>query len=179
VDARATIMTTATGALAAVLDDLAAVIDSLSDAQFADSAIPGISGSVGGHVRHCLDHVRALERGIEQGLVDYDVRERNNRVESDRLLAWSLLVSARRRVAALPAGVLSRPVVVRTRVHAASAALEVLSTFEREVSFVIAHTIHHCATIAVLAGVGPGRLPARFGVAPGTPLESVGAACAP
>jgi hypothetical protein len=169
---------TATGALEAVLDDLAAVIDSLTDTQYADSAIPGVSGSVGGHVRHCLDHVRALERAIQTGVVDYDARERDALIEIDRTLAWSLLLSARRRVAVVPASVLARPVVVRTRLHAGMQAVEVLSSLEREVSFVIAHTIHHCATIAVLAGVTPERLPDRFGIAPSTPIEAVRATCA-
>ena len=169
---------TATGALAAVLDDLAAVVDSLTDGQYADSAIAGVSGSVGGHVRHCLDHVRALERAIESGVVDYDARQRDALIELDRTLAWSLLLSARRRVAVLPPSVLERPVVVRTRMHDGMPPREVLSSLEREVSFVIAHTIHHCATIAVLAGVTPERLPRRFGIAPSTPVEAVRTTCA-
>ena len=169
---------TATGALAAVLDDLAAVVDSLSDTQYADSAVPGVSGSVGGHVRHCLDHVRALERAIETGVVDYDARERELRIEVDRTLAWSLLLSARRRVSAVPDAKLARSVVVRTRMHAGMAPVEVLSSLEREVSFVIAHTIHHCATIAVLAGVTPDTMPERFGVAPSTPTALVRSVCA-
>ena len=169
---------TATGALAAVLDDLAAVVDSLTEAQYVDSAIPGVSGSVGGHVRHCLDHVRALERAIETGVVDYDARDRDTQIEIDHTLAWALLLSARRRVAAVPASVLARPVVVRTRLHTGMQPVEVLSSLEREVSFVIAHTIHHCATIAVLAGVTPERLPDRFGIAPSTPIEAVRPTCA-
>jgi uncharacterized damage-inducible protein DinB len=169
---------TATAALAAVLADLAAVVDALSDVQYADSAVPGVSGSVGGHVRHCLDHVRALERAVETGVVDYDARERDTLIEVDRTLAWSLLISAERRVAAVPASLLARPVVVRTLLHATVPPVEVLSSLEREVSFVMAHTIHHCATIAVLAGVAPQRLPERFGLAPSTPVESVRVACA-
>lgn len=169
---------TATEALAAVLDDLAAVVDGLSDRQYADSAIPGVSGSVGSHARHCLDHVRALERAIETGVVDYDARERDTSIEVDRTLAWSLLLSARRRVAAMPLSVLARPIVVRARMHAGTAPVEVLSSLEREVSFVIAHTIHHCATIAVLAGVTPEWLPERFGIAPSTPVATVRPACA-
>jgi uncharacterized damage-inducible protein DinB len=168
----------ATIALASVLDDLAAVVDSLSDAQYADSGVPGVSGSVGGHVRHCLDHIRALERAIDNGVVNYDARDRDLRVEFDRTLAWSLLHSARRRVELLPTSVLARPVVVQTRLHASMSPVEVLSSLEREVSFVIAHTIHHCATIAVLAGVTPERLPERFGLAPSTPIESVRPSCA-
>ena len=168
----------ATAALASVLGDLASVVDSLSDAQYSDSGVPGVSGSVGGHVRHCLDHIRALERALDNGVVNYDARDRDVRVEVDRTLAWSLLHSARRRVELLPQSVLARPVVVQTRLHVALAPVEVLSSLEREVSFVIAHTIHHCATIAVLAGVTPERLPERFGLAPGTPTESVSAQCA-
>jgi uncharacterized damage-inducible protein DinB len=162
----------ATVALAAVLDDLAAVVDALSDGQYVDSAIPGVSGSIGGHVRHCLDHVRALELALTSGVVNYDARERDTRVEHDRTLAWSLLMSARRRVAALPSTVLMRPGVVRTLMQAGAAPLEVLSSLEREVSFVIAHTIHHCATIAVLAGATADRFPSRFGFAPSTPSEA-------
>lgn len=169
---------TATNALAAVLDDLAAVVDSLTEAQYADSAIAGVSGNVGGHVRHCLDHVRALERAIDSGVVDYDARDRDALIEIDRTLAWSLLLSARRRIAAVPVSVLVRPVVVRTRLHAGTQPVEVLSTLEREVSFVIAHTIHHCATIAILAGVAPERLPHRFGIAPSTPVDAVRTVCA-
>ncbi|HEX8027101.1 MAG TPA: hypothetical protein VF491_01500 [Vicinamibacterales bacterium] len=160
---------TATDALAAVLDDLAAVVGSLSDTQYVDSAIPGVSGSVGSHVRHCLDHVGSLEQSLTTGVVNYDARERDALVEQDRMLARSLLVSARRRVASLPCDVLTRPVVVRTLMHARMPAVEVLSSLGREVSFVIAHTIHHCATIAVLAGVTADRLPQRFGLAPSTP----------
>jgi uncharacterized damage-inducible protein DinB len=168
----------ATTALALVLDDLAAVVDGMTDTQFADSGRRGVSGSVGGHVRHCLDHVRALELAIETGLVQYDARERETRVEHDRTLAWSLLLSARRRVASLPESVLARPVVVRTRLIAGSAPVDVLSSLEREVSFVIAHTVHHCATIAVLAGLEPEQVPERFGVAPSTPVENVRPLCA-
>ena len=169
---------TATAALAVVLDDLAVVVDSLSDSQYADSAVAGVSGSVGGHVRHCLEHVRAFDRAVETGVVDYDARERHSRVEVDRTLAWSLLRSARRRVTALPESVLTRAVVVRTRLHADMAPVDVRSSLERELSFVIAHTIHHCATIAVLAGVTPERLPERFGLAPSTPTETGRALCA-
>ena len=168
----------AIAALASVLGDLAAVVDALSDSQYADSGVPGVSGSVGGHVRHCLDHIRSLERASESGVVNYDCRERDTRVEFDRTLAWALLQSARRRVELLPASAMSRQVVVQTRVHPSMAPLEVWSSLEREVSFVIAHTIHHCATIAVLAGVTPDRLPERFGLAPSTPAERVRTLCA-
>ena len=31
---------------------------------YSRSGIPGVTGAVGAHVRHCLDHVYALERGV-------------------------------------------------------------------------------------------------------------------
>lgn len=171
--------TPAARALVSVLGDLAGVVDALSDEQYLASAIPGVSGSVGGHVRHCLDHVRALERAAETGRVDYDARERDTRVEYDRMLAWSLLRSAcRRLLASFDSQRLARPVTVRTRLSHEGAPIEVLSSLGRELSFVIAHTIHHSATIAVLAGINASSLPRRFGVAPGTPLERVRVSCA-
>lgn len=166
-------------ALAEVLDELAGVVDSLSDTQYQGTAVAGVSGSIGGHVRHCLEHVRALERGLESGMVDYDARERGTAVEHDRTLAWSLLVSARRRLHRYDEATLDLPVTLRTRLRAGAGPRDVSSSVGRELSFVISHTIHHNATIAVLATRqgGLASLPSRFGLAPSTPAFEA-ASCA-
>jgi uncharacterized damage-inducible protein DinB len=44
------------------------------------------------------------------------------------------------------------------------------STHARELAFVISHTIHHCALMAVLLAVQGIPVPYRFGYAPSTPL---------
>jgi uncharacterized damage-inducible protein DinB len=166
------------GALATVLDDLAEVVLALSDGQYADSGLPGVSGTIGGHVRHVLDHVSAFERGAESGMVDYDSRERRTLVEFDRTLAASQLMMAVRRIARIDNDTLGKSVIVRTRLRDDHPPIYVMSSVGRELSFVVAHTIHHSATIAVLARMDAERLPARFGIAPSTPVDSVRTSCA-
>jgi uncharacterized damage-inducible protein DinB len=168
------------GALAAVLDDLAAVVVGLDTVEYADSGIAGLSGSVGSHVRHVLDHVRAFETGIASGLVDYEARVRDTALEQDGGLALAALGSARRRLGERSDAVRSRAVVVRTRLEAGLGTTEFTSTVGRELAFVLSHTIHHSAVIALLLhriAPRPG-LPARFGLAPGTPALVVAVRCA-
>jgi len=61
-------------------------------------------------------------------------------------------------------------VVVRTLVAIDGPVVEAVSSVARELAFVVSHTIHHNAQIALLAHrLGSSRLPRRFGVAPSTP----------
>ena len=47
-------------ALAEHLDALAEVVERLSDLDYLARPSSGVSGSIGAHVRHCVDHVTAL-----------------------------------------------------------------------------------------------------------------------
>ena len=38
---------------------------------------------IGPHLRHCVDHMQCLIRGVESGVVDYDAREREAVLEID------------------------------------------------------------------------------------------------
>jgi hypothetical protein len=157
-------------ALADLLQDTARVVAQLAPEEYTDSDVPGISGSIGGHVRHCLDHVRALELGIDRGLVDYDARRRDVTIENEREPAVRSLLAAASRLQAIPSDALGRIVVVRALIAAGGPIVEAVSSVARELAFVVSHTIHHNAQIALLAHrVGSTRLPRRFGVAPSTP----------
>ena len=57
-------------ALGELLEDTARVIAQLAPDEYTDSDVPGVSGSIGGHVRHCLDHVRALEVEVVSAYAD-------------------------------------------------------------------------------------------------------------
>jgi hypothetical protein len=160
----------ACSALGAVLADLARVVGQLTHSEYAGSGVPGVSGSIGGHVRHCLDHVHALERGIEAGMADYECRTRDTAIERDPELAVAALNDAAHRLATCPDAVLECAVLVRSRIDPAGRVLVSASTIGRELAFVISHSIHHSAAIALLVTRrGACRLPERFGLAPGTP----------
>jgi uncharacterized damage-inducible protein DinB len=158
------------GALSLVLTEMACVIAPLTQPEFAESGIAGISGSIGGHVRHCLDHVLTLERGLETGLMDYDHRRRQTPLERDRELAVLSLTAAAVRLERHTDLALHQPVVVRSILSHSGPTVECRSSVGRELAFVIGHTIHHSAQIALLAHrMGAVRMPDRFGLAPATP----------
>jgi hypothetical protein len=123
------------------------------------------TGSIGAHIRHNLDFVNALLRGVRTGSVDYADRERDQQVENDRHYAgWKIraTIESVNACAALDPGTL---LVVRSEVRP-----EVLhrSSFSREVEFVYSHMVHHHALINERLLGGSIYLPAGLGVAPST-----------
>ena len=127
------------------------------------------SGSIGAHVRHCLDHVSALEYGMVTGDVCYDRRERNTVVELDPRLGHSRLRRASARFAAYGDRLAEQPVTLVAQIGSDGASIRVPSTVGRELAFVISHTIHHSALIAVLLEHADRDVPDRLGLAPTTP----------
>ena len=159
-------------ALADALGDLADAIRPLSAASFTTRDFSS-SGSIGAHVRHCLDHAWALERGIAIGEICYDRRERDTVVERDPELAVSRLRRARVRLGGISDELLDRPLTLVAQTHADGRSIRVRTTAGRELAFVISHTIHHSAVIAILLEQADEIVPLRFGLAPTTP-NSVG-----
>ena len=127
------------------------------------------SGSVGEHVRHCLDHVRALMDAAGMEEISYDSRLRGTVVETDPAAAAAEIDRQLHALSDLDAAALSRPLILCTLMRTGSAPVRVRTTIERELVFVVQHTIHHCATIAVLLERMRVSVPQRFGYAPSTP----------
>ena len=132
--------------------------------------VPSVfNGSIGGHYRHCLDHFTSLLQGIAERHVDYDCRARDPRLESDP--AYALQVTGRilDQLTALPLAQWRATVSVRSAVHYGSGdSPRSESTLARELSYAIAHSLHHYALIAVMAGLLAIDLPEHFGMAPST-----------
>lgn len=161
----------AVGALIARLREMRAVVASLDGDEYAASGVPGVTASIGGHVRHCLDHIEALERARATGRVDYDQRVRGTRVETNVEEAVTAIERACARLQTWPA-VLAEPVEFTGQVAVASRPVAAGSTLDREVAFVLNHTIHHSAVVALLANRIGHAVPPRFGFAPATPVDA-------
>ena len=124
---------------------------------------------IGGHYRHCLDHFTSLLLGLDADEVDYDHRKRDPRIESDPAFAHALTAQMRRTLEQLPAETLAASVRARCEVSYAHGDSPVTrSTLARELTYCIAHAIHHYALIAVMARLMDVKLPENFGVAPST-----------
>jgi uncharacterized damage-inducible protein DinB len=131
------------------------------------------SGAVGEHVRHVLDHVSALI-GVSPTLVlSYDHRTRGSSVESDPSAAVREMMRLDAALERWTDRSLHEPIAVASQVAADGQSVTGWSTLARELAFVMTHTIHHQAIIALLLEFqGREPLDERFGYAPSTPRRA-------
>jgi len=150
-----------------VLRQLEELIDAMTDRQYQMKPV-GVTSAVGSHIRHCLDHVDALLAGIERGTLDYDHRRRGTEVETSRQAALAVIHRQTKQLKALPANSQNTPLRLSAIVSSTTPAVEVETSVGRELVFVLSHTIHHNALIAVLGGALGVSVPDCFGYAPST-----------
>jgi len=118
-------------------------------------------------MRHVLDHYSSFIAGIRSGVVNYDARERDTPVETDRA---SGIEQAKSVVEELLASDLDLKQTVKVIVSANTTENEAHSesSLGRELQFLASHTVHHYALIAIasrMQGIIP---PDTFGIAPST-----------
>lgn len=121
--------------------------------------------AIGPHMRHCLDHFTCLFRGMEQGTVDYDARDRDERVERDPDRLRALLSYTRDRLRALGPRDVEVAVRVRQAVAPDGQIVETPGNAARELAFLSGHTIHHLATMLLIAQRHGIEAPDSLGVA--------------
>jgi uncharacterized damage-inducible protein DinB len=156
-------------ALRHVLAQGRALCPTVDDETFSGALPISPAGTIGGHLRHVADFVAAFVRAVRDGAVDYDRREREPRLEQDRRAMEAHLAELDDELARLESAP-SLPGELRVRLEASLApgAPELSSSLERELSFLVSHTVHHFALIALqlrARGLDPGP---EFGVAAST-----------
>lgn len=154
-----------------LLHQMRTMIERLEDADYARPAPGRTSGGIGGHVRHCLDHVAALLAGVRTGLCAYDRRQRGTDIESSRAAAIDAITNMMIEVLHLDAAALDSEVLVETQLDPDGAMVISRSTVCREVAFVVSHTIHHHAIVGQMMKAWGLETAPRFGLAPATPLD--------
>ena len=155
---------------ARVLEQGLALVERLDERLYAETPGLPVRGGVGSHFRHCLDFHQSFLAGVASGRVDYNRRERDALVGRDPAFAATklrIVISELRRLSADgEAGVL---VSLEEDADASSELPRwCLSTVSRELQFLLSHTVHHYALVALmlrLRGFEPGE---EFGVAHST-----------
>jgi uncharacterized damage-inducible protein DinB len=158
-------------ALQGQLRTLRSIITDLPDDLFR-AKISQVSGSIGEHVRHSLDHARALLALTDSDDLTYDARLRGTTVETHSDIAAREIARVCGELEQLAATPPERPIRLLLIAETGRCPSEVISTLGREIGFVIQHTIHHCALIALLLERSGVTTPVRFGYAPSTPARS-------
>jgi uncharacterized damage-inducible protein DinB len=135
-----------------------------------DEPVPAcFNSTVGGHLRHLLDHYQSFFKGTEARRIDYEHRERDSRLEREVAHALLATEGVIQRLAEMTELSGDRTVVVQVedlQEHEADA--EAASSLRRELVFLMSHTVHHCALIGVCCHQLGVAIPSGFGVAPST-----------
>jgi uncharacterized damage-inducible protein DinB len=155
-----------------LLQQMRKLIERLDDIDYAMPAPGRTTGGIGGHVRHCLDHVFALLTGTSTGLCTYDRRRRGTDVETSRSAAIAAISDAMIGLLGLDARTLDSEVYVETQLDVSGATVTVRSSVSREVAFLVSHTIHHNAIVGQMMRARGLEVAPRFGLAPATPIEA-------
>lgn len=154
------------------------MIARLDDVDYAMPAPGRSSGGVGGHVRHCLDHVSALLAATRTGVCAYDRRSRGTDVETNRLAGLRAIAEMIEALAHFDPSLLQREIDVETQIDREGTMITTRSSVGRELVYITSHTVHHNAMVALMLrarGISTGP---HFGLAPSTPSESESFACA-
>lgn len=126
-----------------------------------------IEHRIGAHIRHVHDHFRSLFIGLNTGVVDYNLRNRDSMEEVNLSISLSENKHILDQLSTLDVASSKIEIISEINCHATEN-LQMTSSVERELLYLINHTIHHAAIIKHMmdnAGVG---CPSEIGLAPGT-----------
>lgn len=149
-----------------IIDQLIDLLNDIDLMVYKDALQPLHYSTVGQHVRHITEFYLCALRGYENGMVDYDARERNMLIEIDKDFTIKTLEDVKNQLQTIN---LDRNLILKSK-FGIDESLDISSSFFRELTYLIEHTIHHLAIIKIgLNQVYPEvKIPQNFGVAHST-----------
>jgi hypothetical protein len=157
------------GAAEGVLLQGLALLFQLRDEGYAQMAREPFNASIGGHYRHVLEHFHCLIEGLPSGVVNYDARRRDARIENEVSFASIATCDVLRAIKKWSSETLELPCgSMSTVAYHSGAATLLTSNAGRELAYCVAHAIHHFAIIRMLCNELGVEVPKEFGYAPTT-----------
>ncbi len=145
------------------------LIKELDDDEFKSCPENG-NGSIGAHFRHVIDFIDRFLSGVETGRIDYNLRDRDLKIEKKRDSAIAALMGLTSKMENLDEKDINQSLLLHLeRGNFVSEELAWCETsLLRELEFVQSHALHHFALIAAKLKVDGIPVPEHFGVAPST-----------
>jgi len=145
-----------------VFVQLSETLNQLTRAEYTRSSNVLMNATIGQHVRHIIELFQCLDKGYGPGLVNYEKRKRDYKIETDKDLAVSLLKDIYKNIEKP-----NKEIILEAEDYGDT--LETVSiptNYYREITYNLEHTIHHMALIRVgVNEVSKIELPNEFGVA--------------
>ncbi|NOS94184.1 MAG: DinB family protein [Cyclobacteriaceae bacterium] len=155
-------------AAGAILNQLSRLVEQLRDNDMLKPSRALSNSTIGQHLRHTLEFFICLEEGYDKGLVNYDKRNHDKLIETDKAIA---LGTIQRIIEFVNHQQKDQPLKLEVGYHPTSEeSLIVETNYFRELTYNIEHAVHHMAIMKIgIHEVAPYiSLPPDFGVAVST-----------
>ena len=151
-----------------ILDQLMGLVDQIKASDFYKPIGVLSNSTIGQHMRHTLEFFICLEQGFEKGCINYDKRQHDKLIETDKALALAAIVRVRDFIGR---NVSDKALQLEVGYDLAKEEfITIGTTYVRELVYNIEHAVHHMALIKI--GVRDGAsyisLPSDFGIAAST-----------
>ena len=145
-----------------VFVQLSESLHQLRDEEYTRQSKILFNATIGQHARHIIELFLCLEKGYDEGVVNYEKRKRDHRIETDRQVAIQLLKDIYHRLERENVDMVLEAEDYDDEVTTVS----IPTNYYRELAYNLEHTIHHMALIRVgINEVSSIILPDQFGVA--------------
>jgi uncharacterized damage-inducible protein DinB len=151
-----------------ILTQLADLVNQLSKQEFTKPIDSLGQSTLGQHLRHTLEFFICLEKGFENGLINYDKRAHDKLIESDKFIALSMISKINEFVNSQSS---DKALKLEAGYDLDKEEFVTIETnFLRELVYNIEHAVHHMAIMKIgIREIAPTiTLPPDFGVAAST-----------
>lgn len=144
------------------LNELIGLLRQLPDADYSKPCLQLSNASIGEHTRHIIEMFQCLLGQYDSGVVNYDLRQRDKRLQTQTQWAISAMVGVLESI--------DRPdKKIELRQQVDDEPIRIESNYFRELLYNLEHCIHHQALIKVaLVGRDGLQVSDHFGVARST-----------
>jgi hypothetical protein len=145
-----------------VFVQLSETLNQLNNEEYVHPGKTILNATIGQHVRHIIELFQCLEKGYDNGIVNYEKRKRDYQIETNKELAVFLLNEVYQDLEKE-----NKEIILEVENYCDSLQIvSIPSNYYRELAYNLEHTIHHMALIRVAVNeVSSIELPEEFGVA--------------
>jgi uncharacterized damage-inducible protein DinB len=149
------------------LEQIEVILSAIHHQQIENSKEYYINYDIGRHVRHIIDHFISFKNGLANGVIDYNQRSRNSIIETNLFSSREIIQNLIEWLGGLEDS--NQSLSIYSEIDCNQ---EINNKFtsnkDRELLYLINHTIHHAAYIKLLLQQSGFTLPDYIGIAPCT-----------
>ena len=151
-----------------IIDQLESTVNQISAEDFCKSSKTLGGSTIGQHLRHTLEFFLCLEKGLSEGVINYDKRGHDKLIESDKFIALSAINKIKDFINTTKT---DKPLHLEVGYDQHSEEFTTIDTnYFRELTYNIEHAVHHMAIIKIgVREIAPYiKLDDHFGIAVST-----------